>query len=205
VTGEAGIGKSALVDEFQRRAAQSVPLRLTTGRCVEPYGGKEAYYAVLEADGSLCRVLATQAPTWLVQFPAQIRRGQRDTLQREILGATGQRMLREIVAALETISSDRLLILTIEDLHWADHSTIDLISGLARSRAPAKLLVIATHRPADVALTGHPLRSVEQDLLVHRLCHRLTVVWNRSRKRTSPSISSASHRRDRYLMAWLRC
>ncbi len=54
-----------------------------------------------------------------------------------------------------------------------DH--IDLISALARNRASAKLLVIATHRPADIALAGHPLRSVEQDLLVHRLCHRLSL------------------------------
>jgi DNA-binding winged helix-turn-helix (wHTH) protein/tetratricopeptide (TPR) repeat protein len=182
VTGEAGIGKTALVDEFQRRAAQSVSLRLTTGQCVEGYGGKEAYYSVLEALGSLCRhsddvlrILATQAPTWLAQFPALIRQEQRETLQREILGATHLRMLREILVALETISSDKPLLLTIEDLHWATHSTIDLISALARSRAPAKLLVIATYRPADVALSGHPLKSVEQDLLVHRLCHRLSL------------------------------
>jgi DNA-binding winged helix-turn-helix (wHTH) protein/tetratricopeptide (TPR) repeat protein len=182
VTGEAGIGKTALVDEFQRRAAQSVALRLTTGQCVEGYGGKEAYYAVLEALGSLCRysddvlrILATQAPTWLAQFPALIRQEQRETLQREILGATHQRMLREILVALETISSDKPLLLTIEDLHWASHSTIDLISALARNRAPTKLLLIGTYRPADVALSGHPLRSVEHELVVHRLCHRLSL------------------------------
>src|SRR6202030_1954424 len=125
VTGEAGIGKSALVDEFQRRVAQSGSLRLTTGQCVEGYGGKEAYYPVLEAFESLCRhsdgvlrILAAQAPTWLAQFPALIREEQRETLQREILGATRQRMLREIVAAVETISSDKPLLLTLEDLHW---------------------------------------------------------------------------------------
>jgi DNA-binding winged helix-turn-helix (wHTH) protein/tetratricopeptide (TPR) repeat protein len=182
VTGEAGIGKTALVDEFQRRAPQRVALRLTTGQCVEGYGGKEAYYAVLEALGSLCRhsddvlrILATQAPTWLAQFPALIREEQRATLQREILGATQQRMLREILVALEMISSDKPLLLTIEDLHWASHSTIDLISALARNRTPAKLMVIATYRPADIALSGHPLRSVEQELLVHRLCQRLSL------------------------------
>ncbi len=179
VTGEAGIGKTALVDEFRRRAAESMALWLTTGQCVEGYGGKEPYYAVLEAFGSLCRysddvlrILATQAPTWLAQFPALIREDQRETLQREIMGATRQRMLREIVVAVETISSDKPLLLTIEDLHWACHSTIDFIAALARSRAPAKLLLIATHRPADVASAGHPLKSVEQELLIHRLCHR---------------------------------
>jgi len=53
VTGEPGIGKTALVDEFQCRAAQSVSLRMKAGQCVEGYGGKEAYYPVLEALGSL--------------------------------------------------------------------------------------------------------------------------------------------------------
>jgi DNA-binding winged helix-turn-helix (wHTH) protein/tetratricopeptide (TPR) repeat protein len=182
VTGEAGIGKTALVDEFRRQAAQSVALRMTTGQCVEGYGGKEPYYAVLEAFGWLCRqsddvlrIVSAQAPTWLAQFPALIREDQRETLQREIMGATRQRMLREIVVAVETISSDKPLLLTIEDLHWASHSTIDFISALARSRVPAKLLVIATYRPADIALAGHPLRSVEQELLVHHLCHRLNL------------------------------
>jgi DNA-binding winged helix-turn-helix (wHTH) protein len=180
VTGEAGIGKSALVDEFQRRATQSGSVRIATGQCVEGYGGKEAYYPVLEGFGSLCRysdsvlrIVTAQAPTWLAQFPSLIREEQRETLQREILGATGHRMLREIVAAVDAISSNSVLILTIEDLHWADHSTIDLISALARNRAPAKLLLMATHRPADVDLAGHPLRVVEQDLLVHRLCHHV--------------------------------
>ncbi len=101
VTGEPGIGKTALVDEFQRRAAQSVPLRLTVGQCIEGYGGKEAYYPVLEALGKLSRdaetvrILATQAPTWLVQFPSLVGRDQRESFQLEIMGATHQRMLRE--------------------------------------------------------------------------------------------------------------
>ena len=181
VTGEPGIGKTALVDEFQRRAAEAIPLRLAAGQCVEGYGGKEPYYPVLNALGLLSRdsdvvdVLATQAPTWLVQFPSLLRQDQRESLQREIAGATRQRMLREIGGALEVLSSEKPLVLVIEDLHWADHSTIDLISVLARSRAPAKLMVIATYRPADVIVSGHALNSVEQDLLVHRLSHRLAV------------------------------
>ena len=83
------------------------------GQCVEGYGGKEPYYAVLEALANLCRgqrgesvvqILATQAPTWLVQLPAFLSREQREVLQREIQGATRQRMLREIVDAVEAIA-----------------------------------------------------------------------------------------------------
>lgn len=81
------------------------------------------------------RVLSTQAPTWLVQFPALVSNQQREILQQEILGATRERMLREIGEALETITTDKPLLLVVEDLHWADRSTVDLISTLARAAA----------------------------------------------------------------------
>ncbi len=106
ITGESGIGKTALADEFQRQAAADVPgIRIARGQCVEGYGGKEVYYPVLEALGQLCRgpsadavvhALAAEAPTWLIQFPALLKPEHRESLQREILGATRERMLREI-------------------------------------------------------------------------------------------------------------
>jgi predicted ATPase len=183
ITGELGIGKTALADEFQRRARVDSPgVRIARGQCVEGYGGMEAYYPVLEALGELCqesegvvRILAKQAPTWLVQFPALVSNKQRDMLQREILGATRERMLREIGEALEAITSEKPLLLVLEDLHWADASTIDFISALARRRAPAKLMLIGTYRPADVKPAEHPLEAVKQDLLVHRLCHEIVL------------------------------
>ena len=183
VTGEPGIGKTTLVDEFQRRAAANVlSLRIARGQCVEGYGGKEAYYPVLEALSELCRgserpflvqTLAAQAPTWLVQFPALVKREHREMLQREILGATRERMLREICEALETITSEHPLLLVFEDLHWADASTVDLISALARRRRPAKLMLLGTYRLVDLTLSEHPLKAVKQDLLVHHLCHKI--------------------------------
>jgi len=185
ITGESGIGKTALADEFQRRTRVDAPgVRIARGQCVEGYGGKEAYYAVLEALGQLCqgsdgesvvRILAKQAPTWLVQFPTLVNSKQREMLQREILGATRERMLREIGEALETITSEEPLLLVIEDLHWAHASTVDFISAMARRRAPAKLMLIGTYRPADVKSAGHPLEAVKQDLLVHQLCHEIAL------------------------------
>jgi len=151
ITGESGIGKTALVDEFQHRlVADLIGVRIARGQCVEGYGGKEAYYPLLESLGQLCRgsagdelvhILEKQAPTLLVQFPALVRPEHREMLQQEILGATRQRMLREISKALETIASDSLLLLVFEDLHWVDHSTVDLIAALARRRQSAKLMI----------------------------------------------------------------
>src|SRR5271157_3427608 len=139
---------------------------------------------MLEALGQLCRgpaadsvvqVLATQAPTWLVQLPSLMKREQRERLQREIVGATRERMLREIADALETITAESPLLLVFSDLHWVDPSTVDLISVLARRRQPAKLLVIGTYRPVDVLLAEHPLKGLKQDLLVHNLCHEIAL------------------------------
>src|SRR6202050_1038078 len=184
VTGEPGIGKTTLVDEFQRQSATLAVARIARGQCVEGYGSKEAYYPVLEALGNLCRgsagatvvqTLASQAPTWLVQFPSLLKRQQREMLQREIMGATRERMLREIGDAVATIASETPLLLIFEDLQWVDHSTVDLISALARGREAAKLLLVATYRPADLALSGHPLKRVKDDLLVHHLCHEISV------------------------------
>jgi DNA-binding winged helix-turn-helix (wHTH) protein/tetratricopeptide (TPR) repeat protein len=185
ITGEPGIGKTALADEFQRRLAAELPaLRIARGQCIEGYGGKEPYYPMLEALGKLCRgaggeqliqILAIDAPTWLVQFPGLLSREQRDTLQREILGATRDRMLREIGDALDVIASANPLLLVFEDLQWVDRSTIDLISALARSRATAKVMLICTERPLNIADADHPLRSVKEELLSHNLCHEITL------------------------------
>jgi DNA-binding winged helix-turn-helix (wHTH) protein len=185
VTGEPGIGKTTLVDEFQRRAAGNLrSLRVARGQCVEGYGGKEAYYPMLEALGQLCHgagrdsiidTLATQAPTWLVQFPALVKPEHRERLQREILGATRERMLREINEALEAFTSEKPVMFVLEDLQWVDDSTVDLISALARRRTPANLMLVGTYRPVDLIVLEHPLKKLKQDLHLHHLCREIAL------------------------------
>lgn len=178
VTGEAGIGKTTLVDVFHQWAARRPNLRVARGQCVEGFGGKEAYYPMLEALGQLIRdsdspvaqTLAKRAPTWWIQFPSLVKAEKREALQREILGATRERMVREICETLEAITADNPLLLIFEDLHWVDDSTLDLISALARRREPAKLMLLGTYRPADVVLSKSPLKGLKQDLQVHHLC-----------------------------------
>lgn len=185
ITGEPGIGKTALADEFQLQVARDTPgVRIARAQCIEGYGGKEPYYPMLEVLGQLCSApggesivqsLAVQAPTWLIQFSALMKHGHPDTLRRETWGATRDRMLREIGEVLETITAKDPLLLVFEDLHWVDDSTVDLISALARRRTPSRMMLIGTYRPVDVALSGHPLNALKQDLLVHGLCHELAL------------------------------
>jgi len=183
IAAEPGISKTTLADEFQHEAAANVPgIRVARGQCVEGYGSREAYYPMLVALGKLCRgpggnlvveTLARQAPTWLVQLPALLKREHREMLQQEILGATRQRMLREIGDALNTLASGSPLLLVLEDLQWADPFTVDLISAVARSRTTAKLMFVGTYRQVDVALSGHPLKALKGDLLIHHLCREI--------------------------------
>jgi DNA-binding winged helix-turn-helix (wHTH) protein len=184
LTGEAGIGKTTLLDAFERQSAAAVHGRIARGQCVEGFGGKEVYYPVLEALGQSLRgpehdwisqTLATHAPTWLAQFPSAVKPEQKSELQREILGATRERMVREICEALEVLAAERPLILLLEDLQWVDDSTLDLLSALSRRRGAAKLMLVATYRPVDITLSRSPLKVLKQDLLVHHLCHEISL------------------------------
>jgi DNA-binding winged helix-turn-helix (wHTH) protein/tetratricopeptide (TPR) repeat protein len=184
VTGDAGIGKTTMVDTFSRRAASGSNLRIARGQCVEGFGGKEAYYPLLEAVGQLLREFGNThsaqkwrslAPTWLIQFPSLVSPEQRESLQRDILGATRERMVREICEVLEAVTAEGPLLLILEDLHWVDPSTLDVISAVARRRSPTKLMVLGTYRPVDVVISGNPLRGLKQDLLVHGLCEEIAL------------------------------
>src|SRR6185369_17079630 len=92
-------------------------------------------------------------------------------------GATRERMLREICGALEVLTSDQPLVLILEDLHWSDYSTLDLISYLARQRQTARLMLIGTYRTVELIVSGHPLKAVKQELLAKQQCEELPLEY----------------------------
>ena len=180
VTGETGIGKTALVDAFCQQVGSSLQASVAHGQCVEGFRSKEEYYPVMEALGQLCaspdgerayRILARMAPVWL----AALGREPEISANAAARFAAQERMPGDLCGALEELAVERPLILIFEDLHWADDSTLHLISALARRRAKATLMVVATYRPQDVA-TEHPLKWLKQDLLMRRLCAEIALV-----------------------------
>jgi DNA-binding winged helix-turn-helix (wHTH) protein/predicted ATPase len=182
VTGEPGIGKTALVETFLQRLAEAEPLWIGRGQCIEHYGAGEAYMPVLEALGRLYRepggeqliaVLGQYAPTWLAQMPALLSAADLEALQRKVQSTTRERMLREMVEAIEALTVERPLILRLEDLHWSDVSTLDLLSAVAQRPEHARLLVIGTYRPVEILANKHPLRMVKQALQLHGQCEEL--------------------------------
>ena len=112
---------------------------------------------------------------WLLQMPALLSDNGIEDLQRRTVGATQERMLREIAEAFEVLTAERTLVLVLEDLHWADVSTLELLALLARRPDPARLLVIGTYRPLEVLGNGHPLNGVIHELQAHGLCEELAL------------------------------
>lgn len=184
ISGETGIGKTTLVETFIQSVASDPRIWIGRGQCMEQFGGGEAYLPVLEAMTSLRKgqgrerlveLLRHRAPTWLGELPSFASSTDREALRREVLGATRERMLREMAEALEALTSETPLVLVLEDLHWSDHSTIGLISALARRREPARLMLIGTYRPAEIVLSGHPLKAMKQELDLHHRSEELAV------------------------------
>ena len=215
VSGEPGIGKTALIETFlrsllsqqvqgprskacpersrrvQSREDQTLDPRRQTldagvwvgwGQCIEYFGAGEAYLPVLAALGQLGRdtqnphlveVLHHYAPTWLVQMPALVKPDEFEALQRRTAGATRARMLREMAEALEVLTHEQPLVLVLEDLHWSDPSTLELLSFIARRKQNARLLIVGTYRPVEVLANGHPLRAVTQEIQLHQQCEAL--------------------------------
>ena len=157
---------------------------LGRGQCVEQHGAGEAYLPVLEALGRIGRepsgeqfvaILHQYAPTWLVQMPALIAAEELESVQRRVLGATRERMLREMIESIEILATHRPLVLWFEDLHWADVSTVEWLAAIAQRRASARLLVIGSYRPSDLTLSDHPLKAVKQELVVKGQCEELAL------------------------------
>src|SRR5262249_6938183 len=178
-SGATRMGKTALVEAFVAQLTAEMPVLVMQGQCVEHYGSGEAYLPVLEALGRLCGATRSErlltllyqwAPMWLAQMPWLLAPADRSALQREVGGAPQQRMLREMAEALEVLTADTPLVLVLEDLHWSDYATLDLLALLARRREPARLMVLGTYRPVDVMVRGHPLQSVQQELHIHGQC-----------------------------------
>jgi predicted ATPase len=75
---------------------------------------------------------------------------------------------------LEVLGGDRPVILALDDLHWSDHSTVELISMLGTRPEPARLLVLCAYRRADLA-KSHPLTKVIGELGAHRQATMLSL------------------------------
>ena len=183
--GEPGIGKSTLIDMFLERFIGQ-PVAVIPAQCVEHYGQGEALMPLLQALEQRCRGpggealtarLRRLAPTCLMQMPAVVTEEEQDQLKDRVLGASTLRMLREVVDLLENLSADLPLVLVMEDAHWSDVASADLLALLGRRDGPSRLLLLVSFRPVDGHWENHPLAAIRQELLIHRLAEERQLDW----------------------------
>ena len=101
------------------------------------------------------------------------------SLRRTAADSSAQRMLREIAQALEVLAAQKPIVLWLEDLHWSDPSSLAVIAFLAGRRDPARLLLIASFRPAD-AQAGAPTAARPGAASSRSAARRCSWHWRRS-------------------------
>jgi DNA-binding CsgD family transcriptional regulator/tetratricopeptide (TPR) repeat protein len=169
VSGEAGVGKSRLVEELMRTARDDGALVLL-GRCVDVGDGELAYAPIAGALRSLAvHVDEPELDAALGPGRAELARLVPDLAGGDAApaaepGAFGKARLFELLlGTLGRLGHPRPVVLVVEDLHWADGSTRDLVRFLVRSAAGERLALIATYRTDDIH-REHPLRPYLAEL-----------------------------------------
>ena len=164
VSGDAGVGKTRLMRELSRSAAQAGVL-VAFGHCVDIGAGGLPYLPFAEAIGSLNETAGV--------IVAQVAE-ERPMLRRlsgagpGAIGAEGglERLplFDSVATVLSTVSRDQApVLLVLEDLHWADASTRDLLRFLLARLGPERLLIVGTYRSDDLH-RRHPLRPLLAEL-----------------------------------------
>ncbi len=186
VTGEPGIGKTTLVEDFLGDLAATGRLcALARGRCSERLAGTEAYLPFLEAlecmlhgemgEATALAMKAT-APNWYAQITSLAEEDSAlNSAIAESKAASQERLKRELSAFLQEVSHLRPLVLFFDDLHWADASTVDLLAYLSGRCAGMRALLVLTYRPTDLALGKHAFGPVKLDLQARGVCRELAL------------------------------
>ncbi|RIQ15716.1 helix-turn-helix transcriptional regulator, partial [Jiangella rhizosphaerae] len=174
--GEAGVGKTRLVTEFAAEAERD-GARVVVGQCVNLGGDGLAYAPITGA----LRELAAQLGTDALLSAAGPGRAALAGLLPELPHDGGQpaatsqgRVFEAVTGLLEQVAAERPLVLVLEDLHWADRATRQLLGFAVRALGSARVLVVGTYR-SDELSRDHPLRRLLAELERVRTVHRIDV------------------------------
>jgi DNA-binding winged helix-turn-helix (wHTH) protein len=173
ISGEAGAGKTTLVDRFAAVVGGQKDLWVARGQCTPNYGSREPYGPLLDmavdltggpSGQAFTQLIKKFAPAWLSQLPAIFGEKEASQKRAELIGTGPERMLRELIEILERLSQKTPGLILLEDLHWCDAATLGWIWSWALRRAPARLMIVGTYRPDDVDSESHPLQKVLHEL-----------------------------------------
>ncbi|WP_347585225.1 AAA family ATPase [Streptomyces sp. B6B3] len=177
VGGEAGVGKSRLVAEFlsQARAAGALT---AVGACVEIGADGLPFAPISTVLRALHRQLGDELTRAAAGFAGELTRllpelGTADAVAAPSAHEQDRGRLFELTARLlESLTAERRLVIAIEDLHWSDRSTRELLGYLFRSLQRGRVLLVSTFRSDDIH-RRHPLRPFLAELDRLRAVRRL--------------------------------
>jgi len=175
IGGEAGIGKSRLVEEFTAEATTS-GARSVVGQSMPLDGEGPAFAPIVGIVRGLHHEFGTDQ---LFQLAGPGGEALGSLLPElgvaPVDAAEGRGRLYEVVTSLlERVAAERPLVVVVEDLQWADSATRDLLRFMVRGLRDARLLLLATYR-TDELRRGHPLRPLLAELDRLRQVHRIEV------------------------------
>ncbi len=168
ISGDAGVGKTRLVSELAARARER-GFTVLSGRCAE-IGDAVPYLPLADAlrdatTGPMPRGAVLDA---LAARPVLSRllpdRNESQPVGGDVPGLVQQQLFGAVLGMLAELTAASPVLLVIEDLHWADHSTRDLVNFLSRMLHSERLAIVATYRSDDMH-RRHPLRPLIAELL----------------------------------------
>ncbi|MFF7638060.1 helix-turn-helix transcriptional regulator [Kitasatospora sp. NPDC008050] len=177
VGGEAGVGKTRLLEEFLCRAERDERQATVTmlGNCLEVGATGLPYAPLVTALRRLYRRLGPELEQAAAGMEGHLSRllpefGGSDTEPNDEYGRA--RLFEHVGRLFERLSAERTLVLAIEDLHWSDRSTRELLGYLISTLHRSRVLILATYRTDDLH-RRHPLRPFLAELERQRTVHRL--------------------------------
>ena len=163
LAGDAGVGKSRMVAETVERAA-AAGFTVLVGRCLDTADAALPYLPFTEVVASLAAArpeIVDERPALRSLLPGMVVR----TVATGDDSALGQlRVFDAVLSALDALSATSPTLLVLEDLHWADRSSRDLLVFLLSRLTAQRLVVLATYRRDDLH-RRHPLRPVLSELV----------------------------------------
>ncbi len=165
IGGDAGIGKTRLLTEFIAADRDAVVL---SGGCLDLGEAALPYAPMVEALRGLTGELGADRVRTLLTGPGSalsrmLPRAEAGRVPHGDEPASQSQLFEAVLSTLETLGQERPVVLAIEDLHWADRSTLDLVMFLARNLGRGRVLIVATYR-TDELHRRHPLSPVLAEL-----------------------------------------
>jgi DNA-binding NarL/FixJ family response regulator len=161
VGGDAGVGKSRLVRDLKHEAG-SRPVRVIEGRCTStessvPYAPlmNALRFRIAKGEGeAVAQMLGPLRAVLAPIFPQLEGSGTDSTADRD-----RERPFELIFAVLERLAAEEPMLLVLEDVHWADQTSLELLHHLAHRAPSLRMLILATYR-SDELHAAHPLRRL---------------------------------------------